>query len=743
MGRTTHRGALDEVAMFGVLHPGYGSRHTRQHSGGCMPGIDNAIVHYYDRLRPDPTEGAGPTEGPSFELPDLDDRWREFFAVSSITAAPLHAPSAFDGLDVVLLDLMGNPRTRTTKTNPSLLMVARAVVHVTSTGRPLTIVTPSSANKATALRDAVLRAYECGLVSPEELNVVCLVPPSSVEKIWSSPLATHAEWARRNPVLVLDEGARSSVKQVVEALRVEHQQGADHQDDATWWFTMQLDNYTFADRLRAWFETDHLPADGRRWHSHAVSSAFGLLGHARGTPPTGPHPGYLLVQHLATPDMVLHLRTGSFDRAGLPRYDLTPTGFTQLGDPHFPAVTQSLDEVLEPTFYTHAPPTQERMQRLIEERGGDGIVVSLQECLEAYDVVRGLLRDLVPMPADPRDLREWSLSMAMTGSLLAARRGLLDDVESLVVHASGSYAVGDYVPVPAHVTATVGSAQDLADVVRATRARTSTSSSPRPTSRRRSTMTHCPISILSAVDFNDEVIPRDDLVRTAREMLDEHGYVQLVNVPDDFHYVDFASEFGDFVPNYGGPVVGDVRPEPGMEDVYHAGNTRPLTPHTEGYDFTTPPPRYLMLWCVTPASGEGGETTIGDTKPWVEALDESDREHLFSTVFHWKTTDGIARKGLDLHTEHPVLEDMGAPTPTVRFSCNNLLHEDDDVALRLQAEWQRRYADEAVWIRYHRNDVLLWDNWRVLHARNAFSDPQRHLRRLQIRPAGVLAGVQG
>ena len=346
--------------------------------------------------------------------------------------------------------------------------------------------------------------------------------------------------------------------------------------------------------------------------------------------------------------------------------------------------TASLDEVLEPTFYTHAPPTQERMQRLIEERGGDGIVVSLQECLETYDVVRGLLRDLVPLPADPRDLREWSLSMAMTGSLLAARRGLLDDVESLVVHASGSYAVGDYVPVPAHVTATVGSAQELADVVRTTQARTSTSTSARPTSRRRSTMTHCPISILSAVDFNDEVIPRDDLVRTARDMLDEHGYVQLVNVPDDFHYVDFASKFGDFVPNYGGPVVGDVRPEPGMEDVYHAGNTRPLTPHTEGYDFTTPPPRYLMLWCVTPASGEGGETTIGDTKPWIEALDDSDREHLYSTVFHWKTTDGIARKGLDLHTEHPVLEDMGAPTPTVRFSCNNLLHEDDDVAVPVE-----------------------------------------------------------
>lgn len=245
-------------------------------------------------------------------------------------------------------------------------------------------------------------------------------------------------------------------------------------------------------------------------------------------------------------------------------------------------------------------------------------------------------------------------------------------------------------------------------------------------------MSREPLSIMSALDFNGDAIPSEDLVGTTRELLAEHGYVQLVNIPDDFHYVDFAAQFGGFVPNYGGPVVGDVRPEPGMDDVYHAGNKQPLTPHTEGYDFRHMPPRYIMLWCVAPAQGDGGETTIGDSRPWVDQLSGDDRDYLLKTSFPWKTTEGIQRKGLDLRTEHPVLEIQDDGTPIVRFSCNNLLHADDEIAARVQADWRQRFYDEAVWVRYSQNDILLWDNWRVLHARNAFSDPMRHLRRIQI-----------
>jgi alpha-ketoglutarate-dependent taurine dioxygenase len=257
-------------------------------------------------------------------------------------------------------------------------------------------------------------------------------------------------------------------------------------------------------------------------------------------------------------------------------------------------------------------------------------------------------------------------------------------------------------------------------------------------------MSHSPLSILSWCDFNGLPLDESLLWRTFHQLMDEHGYVLLCNASDEFDHVAFCRHLGGFVPNYSGAVVGDVRPEPGMDDVYHSGNTRPLTPHTEGYDFQVMPPHYIALWCVEPAEGPGGETTLADTARWVEQLDSEQADWLASTPYRWKTTEGVQRLGLDLKTEHPVLEPHDGST-VVRFSCNNLIHDPDDPVDSLQREWQDRFAFEHVAVDYQRNDMLVWDNWRLLHARNAFSDRRRHLRRIQIAetPSPVAAANRG
>ncbi|MFJ9777097.1 TauD/TfdA family dioxygenase [Kitasatospora sp. NPDC101157] len=239
------------------------------------------------------------------------------------------------------------------------------------------------------------------------------------------------------------------------------------------------------------------------------------------------------------------------------------------------------------------------------------------------------------------------------------------------------------------------------------------------------------LSILSQRDFNGDVLPDALLMKTFEQLIEEHGYVLMCNVPEGFDPVRFCRRLGSFVPNYTGAVVGDVRPEPGMDDVYHAGNTRPLTPHSEGYDFAIEPPRYIALWCVAPAEGPGGETTIADTRPWVEALTEDERARLLSTEYSWKTTEGIQRLGLDLKTLHPILEESPQGL-IVRFSCNNLIREDDDLAAEVQRRWHESFDAEHIAIEYRERDMLVWDNWRLLHARNAFNDRRRHLRRIQI-----------
>lgn len=244
-------------------------------------------------------------------------------------------------------------------------------------------------------------------------------------------------------------------------------------------------------------------------------------------------------------------------------------------------------------------------------------------------------------------------------------------------------------------------------------------------------MTRQPDSLLSLTDFNGAPLADDLLWKSFHSLMERHGYVFMCNVPDTFDPVAFCKRLGNFVPQYTGVLVGDVTPEPGMEEFYHAGNTKPLYPHSEGYDFEGLPPRYLALWCETPNTGAGGETTLADARAWTETLTEADRAYLRERVFAWETTDAMRHLGLDLHPEHPVIEEHPDGT-IVRYSFNNLVRGDEERIGPLLADAKEYFEHHHVAVQYERRDMLVFDNWRMLHARNAFTDTGRHLRRIQI-----------
>ncbi|MFJ9855855.1 DUF6002 family protein [Streptomyces sp. NPDC101150] len=446
--------------------------------------LKSALVHYYEELQ----EALAVLEhhradnadafSPAFRLPDPGPALEEFLSVSGIGVAEL---PGYRGRVLRLLDLMGNPGTRTTKTLASLLIVARAVRHITDTGERIMIVTPSSANKATALRNAVHRAIACGLVNEHQLQITSVVPAVSTAKLWSSPLSEDPRLRRLNPLVVHDSEEPAAVKELASAFAAEHAEQLHRQHGVRLWYTLDLDNYRAADIVRAFAERDLLPGSDSRTHVHSVSSAFGLLGHDLGRRTAAARSGqqlpqarYFLVQHLGTPDMVLSLRHGTHNRANMPTYQRDPADglYRQDVDPHFPATTFAPDEQLDPTFYTRRPVTSARMDPIIAAEGGGGIVVSLHECLSRYAEVRQLLAGTdVSLPADPRRLREWSLVMAVTGTLNAADRGLLPDGDGVLIHGSGSYTDDDYTPVPETHRCTAEDAEALgAHVERAVRA---------------------------------------------------------------------------------------------------------------------------------------------------------------------------------------------------------------------------------------------------------------------------------
>ncbi|HWM03115.1 MAG TPA: DUF6002 family protein [Actinophytocola sp.] len=452
------------------------------------PATANLLLDFYDQLPrviercvedPAPATADPAAFSPGFALPELDEGVRQFLAAAT---AGWRRLGDYAGHRISLLDLTGNPGTGTTKTFASLLIVARAVEYIRRTGQPIVIFSPTSANKGVALRDAVLRAIDAGLVTPDQLRVVVLAPRSCLHKLRSSRLSTDDELRARNPLLLYGgpnpEGVkplgREFTDRYADRLRAE---------GANLWFTLELRNYLVADTVRAFFEHAVAPTDAvdapPRLHAHAVSSAFGLLGYhqgrvvleEQGMASRATRPASLLVQHLGTPDMVINLRHGDFDQAHRPEYLLDrASGFhRQSGDPRFPQTTYDPAEVLDPTFYTRGPATSPAMNELIATFGGDGIVVSLAECVERYPVLRGLVGS-VPgtpdlLPADLRTLREWSLAMALTGVLNAVDRGLVEADRDIVVHGSGSYTTADYEPLETAAIHPVRSVEDVAAAV--------------------------------------------------------------------------------------------------------------------------------------------------------------------------------------------------------------------------------------------------------------------------------------
>lgn len=423
----------------------------------------NLIVDYYDlipaavaRCGATPAGAPGtPGFAPGFDLPVLTDEMREFFATATATWRRL---GEYQGHPVQIMDLTGNPGTHTTKTFASMLIVARAVEHIRRTGESICIFTPTSANKGIALRDAVGRALAVGLVKPDQLSVVVLAPASTAHKVRSDRLAEDPALRPLNPLLRFGGRAAEGVKALGRAFVDEYAAEAHDKYGLNLWYSLDLRNYLVADAARAAFEADASPtsAAGPRWHAHAVSSAYGLLGYnlgrdvleATGRAEPADRPGFLLVQHLGTPDMVLNLRHGSFSRSHLPGYerDQAGGGWTQRADRHFPEVTDDPDEILDPTFYTHEPVTSPAMNDLIGRFGGDGIVVSRRECVGRYPLLRDWFASGPrPLPADPAQLREWSIVMALTGVLNAIDRGIVPAGHEIVLHGSGCYTGADYV----------------------------------------------------------------------------------------------------------------------------------------------------------------------------------------------------------------------------------------------------------------------------------------------------------
>jgi alpha-ketoglutarate-dependent taurine dioxygenase len=216
-----------------------------------------------------------------------------------------------------------------------------------------------------------------------------------------------------------------------------------------------------------------------------------------------------------------------------------------------------------------------------------------------------------------------------------------------------------------------------------------------------------------------------------RSRLAALGYAYIRGLPDGFDHPAALTGLGPLVPQYGGVLVRDITPDPQVSNtVVSSANMAELTPHTEWYEFPGVPPRYVALWCVHPADGPGGETTLADGYRLLDRYTIPERERLILDIRQWRSRPTLAREGVHQIAYHPILEVHGQQV-LLRFSTLDM-HTDDELSRRWVTHGRAFFDATKTAIKIERGGLLVWDNWRMLHARNRFTDPRRHLRRALI-----------
>ncbi|MFG2981717.1 TauD/TfdA family dioxygenase [Streptomyces sp. NPDC048258] len=155
-----------------------------------------------------------------------------------------------------------------------------------------------------------------------------------------------------------------------------------------------------------------------------------------------------------------------------------------------------------------------------------------------------------------------------------------------------------------------------------------------------------------------------------------------------------------------------------------------MPPHNDGYAFGDLAPDHLFLWCERP-SVVGGESFLIDTSRLIDLLA---KDPLNADLAEFCRTVGVdhsepnypqgsshplvrsSATGRFQGRYHPYLSPVGGPT-----------EENDRRFVRRWEEAVLRARDSGPMFRLEAGDMLCIDNYRMLHGRDAHSDPKRRL----------------
>ncbi len=190
-----------------------------------------------------------------------------------------------------------------------------------------------------------------------------------------------------------------------------------------------------------------------------------------------------------------------------------------------------------------------------------------------------------------------------------------------------------------------------------------------------------------------------------------------------------AKEFGEIVPQYQGEDIFDVKPDPNMQDYYFSQNKKMLFPHSEAYEFDIPP-RYVLLACREPDKFGHGLTVLSDMHHFLTTLKSSELQFITTKKYLFHSNSGLQKKGFYRESLSSIYD---KEKRIFRYSYNNMSYDmHDEKTKNILSKIKDYYINNSSTILLKRNQFIIIDNYRMLHGRTSFLDPNRWLERIWI-----------
>lgn len=223
--------------------------------------------------------------------------------------------------------------------------------------------------------------------------------------------------------------------------------------------------------------------------------------------------------------------------------------------------------------------------------------------------------------------------------------------------------------------------------------------------------------------------------------LNEQGWFVVGNLQDAVSAERFLETYWTLIPQYDGQISNGVKAERQYADLPLSGSTDEIGPHTDGIALQTPPD-LLALYCVQPAKCGGGYTNLSDGYKILPELDKDELKLCREKHFRFYT-EGELLEEKRHEAEHCIVEDLEESRSTrINFSHNYFYWGDinpvsrdgefdqgDPILQRVVDKFTSLSESLEEKVLIPERGLLVWDNRRFVHSRDAFSDPRRHLLR--------------